>query len=108
MSTSTTTPRIQNEMNATVSRIDILQTIPILAIPAALYTAWGGLGAVIRTEVLQVFVLLFGTISVVILGMQRVGGLDELRVQLPSKMFNFFQPDSHANFPWTGVAFGCM
>jgi len=71
-----------------------------------IYTVIGGLKAVIYTETLQTVVLIAGSIIITILGLQEIGGWQELRTVAGSDHFNMWRPISDPDFPWTGMLFG--
>ena len=67
---------------------------------------FGGLAAVIYTELLQAVVLLLGAATLTIIGLGEVGGMAGLRAALPPDYFHMIKPSSDAAFPWTGIFFG--
>ena len=74
-----------------------------------IYTVVGGMKAVIYTETLQTIVLILGSVVITYLGLQQVGGWDELqdtvRAVSPDH-FNMWRPMSDPDFPWTGLLIG--
>lgn len=56
--------------------------IVILAASAAAYTIPGGLNSVVKTEVIQAIVLIFGSIILTYYGLAKVGGWDSMLSQL--------------------------
>ena len=74
-----------------------------------IYTVIGGMKAVIYTETLQTIVLILGSVVITYLGLQQVGGWDELqdtvRAVSPDH-FNMWRPMSDPDFPWTGLLIG--
>ena len=70
-----------------------------------IYTIFGGLRAVIYTEVAQTAVLLIGSACITFFGLQKLGGWGELvaTAQPHSKSFALWRPLSDMNFPWLGV-----
>ena len=74
-----------------------------------IYTVIGGMKAVIYTETLQTIVLILGSIVITFLGLQEVGGWNELqdtvRAVSPDH-FNMWRPMSDPDFPWTGLLIG--
>jgi solute:Na+ symporter, SSS family len=70
------------------------------------YTALGGLRAVVYTEVLQTVVLVAGAAAVTFIGLSKVGGWDALHAELGSDYYNLWKPVDHPDFPWTGMVFG--
>ena len=74
-----------------------------------IYTVIGGMKAVIYTETLQTIVLILGSIVITYLGLEEVGGWNELqdtvRAVSPDH-FNMWRPMSDPDFPWTGLLIG--
>lgn len=77
-----------------------------IVIITGLYTIVGGLKAVIYTEALQTVVLIAGSCVITYLGMQEIGGWEELKTAAGSDHFNMWRPMSDPDFPWTGLLFG--
>ena len=71
-----------------------------------IYTVFGGLRAVLYTDMLQMFVLVGGAVTVTLVGLHTLGGWDALRASVGSSYFDLWQPFSHPDFPWTGILFG--
>jgi solute:Na+ symporter, SSS family len=89
-----------------VTGLDMWTSAAILIVITGLYTIFGGLRAVIYTEVMQAIVLIFGSAALMFLGIQAVGGWSGLRASLPPDFFSMWKPSSHPDFPWTGIIFG--
>ncbi len=70
------------------------------------YTVIGGMKAVIYTETLQTVILILGSVIITYLGLQEVGGWDNLKTVAGSEHFNMWRPISDSDFPWTGMLFG--
>ncbi|SHH09475.1 sodium:solute symporter [Flagellimonas flava] len=70
------------------------------------YTIIGGMKAVIYTETLQTIILIAGSLVITYLGLQEVGGWQELRSVAGSEHFNMWRPISDPDFPWTGMLIG--
>ncbi len=79
--------------------------IVLIAI-TGLYTVLGGLRAVIYTEVMQAVVLIIGSATLAILGINAVGGWSGLTAKVPADFFSMWKPMNHPDFPWTGIVFG--
>ncbi|MBW1294448.1 sodium:solute symporter [Aquimarina litoralis] len=71
-----------------------------------LYTVIGGMKAVIYTETLQTVILIVGSLIITYLGLQEVGGWQNLKEIAGSNHFNMWRPISDPDFPWTGLLFG--
>src|SRR6266850_1758352 len=78
----------------------------VLIVVTGLYTVFGGLRAVVYTEVLQAIVLILGSITLMAIGLSRVGGLAGLEAKVPAGFFSMWKPSNHPDFPWTGIVFG--
>lgn len=79
-------------------RIGIL--IIILGGFSAVYTYLGGLSAVVKTDVVQFFVLVTGGIAVLYVAVNALGGWSELYTQTADKM-HLHLPADHKTLPWT-------
>lgn len=80
-----------------------------LSLIAAAYTIFGGLKAVIYTDVIQSVLLLLGSTIIAVLAIwhPNVGGISGLLTKEPTKFHVFFEA-SHPQLPWTGVLTGLM
>jgi SSS family solute:Na+ symporter len=70
------------------------------------YTILGGLRAVLYTDLVQVFVLIGGSLAVTFIGINQLGGWGELQAAAGPGFFDMWKPLSHPDFPWTGIIFG--
>ncbi len=98
----------------------------LVIVITGIYTILGGLRAVAYTEALQTVVLVFGSILVLIFGLQAIGGWSELRAIVGADMFDLWKPivpdgfestwapvmESgrmawyfNTNYPWPGMLF---
>ncbi len=78
----------------------------LVVLATGLYTVLGGLRAVIYTDAIQAMVMILGSVLVVILGLDKLGGVDVLVQTVPSEYFSMWKPMSDPSFPWTGILFG--
>jgi SSS family solute:Na+ symporter len=81
-----------------IIRIAIL--IVILGIFSAVYTYFGGLSAVVKTDIIQFSVLLIGGIVVCLTAVYHLGGWEQLYIKTPEKM-QLHLPADHPTLPWT-------
>jgi SSS family solute:Na+ symporter len=81
-----------------------------LAVIAAGYTIFGGLKAVIWTDVIQSVLLLAAGIGVAVLTFQRIGGWAAMMAldQAGAHKMGLYLPMNHPDLPWTGVFTGLM
>ena len=89
-----------------VTGFDFWTSAAILIVITGLYVIFGGLRAVIYTEVMQAVVLIVGSITLMFIGLHAVGGWSGLQAKVPPDFFSMWKPSTHKDFPWTGVVFG--
>lgn len=77
-----------------------------LVIATGIYTVFGGLKAVVYTDLVQMFVLLGGALAVTYFGLQQLGGWGELTKAVDPDFFSLWRESDHSNYPWTGILFG--
>jgi SSS family solute:Na+ symporter len=77
----------------------------ILVVITGVYTVLGGLHAVMYTEAIQAIVLLLGSAVLLFIGLDKVGGWDNLIHSVPKEKLNMFPPLNDPNFPWAGILF---
>ena len=78
-----------------------------IGIVAGFYTYYGGLKAVVWSDVIQGTALLLGGLLVTILGFQAIGGVDEF-IKLSEGRLHTVLPLDHPELPWLAVFFGGM
>jgi SSS family solute:Na+ symporter len=66
----------------------------------------GGLRAVLYTDMVQMFILIGGAITVTVVGLVKLGGINNLYNYAGPGFFSLWKPMSDPNFPWTGILFG--
>lgn len=76
-----------------------------IGILAAAYTIYGGLKAVVWSDLLQGVALLAGGIVVMVLGFQQVGGVDAF-MEANEKKLHLMLPSDHGHLPWTTLILG--
>jgi SSS family solute:Na+ symporter len=85
--------------------IDTLLGIWLIGILAGLYTVYGGLTAVVWSDLLQGVALLLGGILVTVLGFRAVGGVGAF-VELGGDKLHTVLPWNHPEMPWVAVFIG--
>lgn len=78
----------------------------IVVVATGIYTIWGGLRAVLYTDMLQMFVLIGGAVTVTVLGLSALGGWDEMTQAAGPGFMSIWRPISDPDFPWTGIILG--
>jgi len=85
-----------------------------LVIITGLYTIFGGMKSVLYTSALQTPVLLVGSIVILVVGLNQLGGWSELENIMRAQstgygddsMMNLMRSPKDPQFPWTGVILG--
>jgi len=78
----------------------------IVVVATGVYTVFGGLRAVMYTELLQMFVMIGGAVAVTLIGLDRIGGWDVMVTEAGPGFMDMWKPLSDPNFPWTGILIG--
>jgi SSS family solute:Na+ symporter len=90
----------------TLMGIDFWTGALVVVVATGIYTVFGGLRAVLYTDMLQMFVLLSGAVAVTWFGLQALGGWGAMYETAGSSFFTLWKPMSDADFPWTGILLG--
>lgn len=83
-----------------------------VVIATGIYTVFGGLRAVIYTDMMQMFVLIGGSLAATYFGLQALGGWEGMteiiyaNAEEPTNYFSVWRPMSDDTYPWTGILFG--
>jgi len=86
--------------------IDFWTGALIVVVITGVYTIFGGLRAVLYTDLMQMFVLILGAVVVTLIGVSSVGGWEALTQQVGPGFMSLWKPMSDPSFPWTGILFG--
>jgi len=90
----------------TLMGIDFWTGAIIVLVATGIYTMLGGLRAVLYTDMLQMFVIIGGSMAVTIIGLNQLGGWSEMSEIAGSSFMSMWKPMSDPDFPWTGIVFG--
>eukprot|EP00667_Euglena_gracilis_P008558 EG_transcript_8668 len=85
---------------------DLYPSSVVLIALTGLYSALGGMRAVVYTEVLQSSVLLAGGLGLLAAILRIFGGWGGLKAHLPPNDLALLLPTDDPDFPWTGLLFG--
>jgi SSS family solute:Na+ symporter len=77
--------------------------IIILGVFSAIYTFYGGLSAVVRTDIIQFAILTLGGIIVTIVAVRELGGWHELYNIQPASHMKLHLPADHPKLPWIAI-----
>ena len=86
--------------------IDFWNGALVVVVVTGVYTIFGGLRAVLYTDLLQMFVLVGGAVAVTFLGLSALGGWGAMQETVGPAFMDLWKPVSDPDFPWTGILFG--
>ena len=86
--------------------IDFWTGALVVVVVTGVYTIFGGLRAVLYTDLLQMFVLIGGAVAVMVLGLNALGGWGAMTEAVGPSFLSVWRPASDPDFPWTGILFG--
>ncbi len=87
---------------------DYMTTAIFLVTATGIYTIFGGLAAVIYTDLFQAILLIAGAIVLTWLGLDKAGGFEGLRASLPADHFHMIKPVNDGAYPWIGTTIGTI
>lgn len=90
----------------TLMGVDFWTGAIIVVIATGIYTIVGGLRAVLYTDLVQMFLIIGGSVIVTAIGLHRIGGWHALKSTLEPEAFSLWRATSDPKFPWTGLIFG--
>lgn len=89
----------------TIFGMELVPAIWFIGICAGVYTVYGGLKAVVWSDLIQGSALLIGGAFVMFLGLEKIGGFDVFLSQNTDKL-HLILPADHPDIPWTALLFG--
>ena len=89
----------------TIFEMDLLTGIWLIGLLAGVYTIYGGLKAVVWSDLLQGGALLIGGVIVTVIGFSRVGGVRAFMAENADKL-HMVLPGDHPEIPWTALLLG--
>tara|TARA_R110002050_G_scaffold258763_1_gene398113 strand:- start:57 stop:1688 length:1632 start_codon:yes stop_codon:yes gene_type:complete len=90
----------------TLMGIDFWTGAIIVVVATGVYTIFGGLKVVVYTDMIQMFILLGGSIALSFYGLEALGGWSEVEKLTAPNYTSLWRPLSDPDFPWTGILFG--
>ncbi len=86
--------------------IDFWTGALIVVVATGAYTVFGGLRAVLYTDLIQMFILVGGSLIVLVIGLSEIGGWQAMVATADEGFLSLWKPMSDPDFPWTGIVFG--
>jgi SSS family solute:Na+ symporter len=89
----------------TIFNVDLVKSVWLIGIIAAVYTTWGGLKAVAWADLFQGSSLIIGGVVTLVLGLRAVGGVGSFLSANADKL-HMIMPANHPVIPWTTLVIG--
>ena len=86
--------------------IPMWQSAIILLLVSGFFTMLGGLRAVAYTNIFQMLLLIFVSLTLTVVGINKVGGLTALYDTVPHSYWNLFLSNNDPDFPWLPILLG--
>lgn len=86
--------------------IPMAQSVIVLVLFAGLFAYTGGLKAIARVNVFQMLLLIGVSLTLTILGINKVGGLDAVFQKAPTDYWSLIHPASDTKYPWPAILLG--
>jgi SSS family solute:Na+ symporter len=86
--------------------IPMWQSVIVLVLFAGLFAFAGGLKAIARVNVFQMSLLIVVSMLLCVLGIQKVGGINNLFHHAPSGYWNLIHPANDKSYPWIALLLG--
>ena len=79
-----------------------------IAVIAVSYTTFGGLAAVVRTDLFQSSLIIIGSIILTCMAFNKIGGINELVHGVPEDYWHLFKPASDPEYSWNSILLGYL
>lgn len=86
--------------------VPLWQIAAVLAVTAGIYTALGGLRAVMITEVVQTVLLLGASVFIAYFAFDKAGGWNQVMATVPPEKLSLIRPIGDEGVPWIGLLTG--
>jgi SSS family solute:Na+ symporter len=83
--------------------LNLWTAVAVLALVAGLYTVLGGLSAVVVTDTVQAILLIIGAAVMFWIGLDKIGGWEQLFVDIPDNKQHLILPADSEFLPWYGI-----
>ena len=81
-------------------------SVILMVILSAFFAAAGGLKAIAYTNVFQMLLLIAVSLLLVVIGVNKAGGLETIYHATPSSYWNLLMPMDDKNYPWIAILLG--
>ena len=81
-------------------------SVILMVVLSAFFAAAGGLKAIAYTNVFQMLLLIAVSLLLVVLGINKAGGLSAIYASTPGSYWNLLLPADDKNYPWIAILLG--
>ncbi len=89
-----------------ILNLPMWSSVLLLLLVAGFFTIAGGLKTIAFTNVIQMILLILVSLILVLVGVDKVGGLSVVMEQTPADYWNLFMPLEDENYPWVAILLG--
>lgn len=86
--------------------IPMWQSVTVLVLFAGLFAFAGGLRAIARVNVFQMLLLIAVSLTLMIIGLDKAGGISALYHKVPADYWKLVHPVSDPKYPWYAILLG--
>ncbi len=86
--------------------IPMWQSVIVLVLFAGLFAFAGGLKAIARVNVFQMILLIGVSLTLTVLGVMKVGGIEKMYNSVPEHYWSLIHPASDTKYPWPAILLG--
>ena len=86
--------------------IPMYLSVILMVVLSGFFAAAGGLKAIAYTNVFQMLLLIAVSLLLVVMGVNKAGGLEAIYVNTPGSYWNLLLPASDKNYPWIAILLG--
>ncbi|GAB3947320.1 sodium:solute symporter [Spirosoma harenae] len=86
--------------------IPMWQSVIVLVLFAGLFAYTGGLKAIARVNVFQMILLIGVSLTLTVIGINKIGGLEAVFQKAPTNYWSLIHPASDTKYPWPAILLG--
>jgi SSS family solute:Na+ symporter len=86
--------------------IPMWESVIVLVAFAGLFAFAGGLKAIAKVNIFQMLLLIGVSLTLMVMGINKAGGLSAVYHKVPSHYWNLVRPASDADYPWYAILLG--
>jgi SSS family solute:Na+ symporter len=86
--------------------IPMYLSVILMVVLSGFFAAAGGLKAIAYTNVFQMLLLIAVSLLLVVMGINRAGGLEAIYAHTPGSYWNLLLPADDKNYPWIAILLG--